>query len=472
MEELEKYTINKEVLKACDIRGVYNQNLFEKDFYYIGRAFGTILQNRNLDSICVARDGRLSSRSLKDSLVKGLQDSNINIIDIGLVSSPCTYFAHSYLKVDSCAMVTASHNPGKYNGCKFVLKDTIFGEENINEINNICLEGSFVKTKGTSTYKRVDITNPYINHLLSILDVDKLKNSKIVWDGSNGATNFCLKEFVEKLPGEHILICDEIDGNFPNHDPDPSKEENTKLLKQYVLNTNSDMGIIFDGDGDRLALVTKNGEYVTGDQLLVILAKDYLEKNPGSKVMSEVKASKVFYDSVKEFGGIPVMYKVGHTFQQEKLFEEKIGFAGETSGHIFYLENNGEDDGLYAALKALNICYKNNTCCLQELYDSIPKIFTSGEVRLTLDTENRKILLSNLRKYLDLNNESYCDLDGFRVEKENGFYLARSSNTQPQITTYVEAKTKDDYNLILEDLKKAIRESGYDYDTLAAIKDN
>ncbi len=383
-----KHIINTEVLKACDIRGVYNKNLFSKDFYYIGKAFGTILKKNKLNTCSVGRDGRSSSKELCDNLIKGLLETGVDVINLNLVSSPALYFSHRHLNTGGSCMVTASHNLSKYNGCKFVLKDTVFGEKQIKEIDKICKEGSFIESNEKASLKDYDIKEPYINHLLSILSNDNLENAKIVWDGSNGATLFVLKDFLKRIKGEHIVICDTIDPNFSNHEPDPSKEINTALLKKAVLDNNADLGIIFDGDGDRLACVTNNNRYVKGDELLLILAKDYILTHKDKKVMSEVKASNIFYSQIKKLGGNPIMWKVGHTFQQEKMIQDSIGFGGETSGHIFYLENNYEDDGLYAALKLLNILYKDKKCNLNDHIKQIPDIFTEGEVRLTLDTEN------------------------------------------------------------------------------------
>lgn len=465
-----KHIINKEILKACDIRGVYNEDLFEDDFYYIGLAFATILNIKNLKTCTVGRDGRLSSPILSKSLIKGILDGGIDVVDLGFVSTPGVYFAQTFLKTGGACMVSASHNPGKYNGCKFVLDGEIFTTNYINQIDDICQNDSFVKVATKGILSSYDIKNDYIENLLKVINLKSLENSNIVWDASNGASLFMLESLIERLPGNHTIICDKVDGNFPNHEPDPSKEVNMMDLKRATINKKADLGIAFDGDGDRLGCVTEDGTFVTGEQLLLILAKDYLITNPGSKIMSEVKASKVLYSEIAKAGGIPVMWKVGHTMQQEKAFSENIGLAGETSGHIFYLENNGQDDGTYAALRLLDLIYNKKNTTLKKMLDEIPPVVTKGEIRLFMETSNRNELVIKLQEKLAKDNRDFNDIDGVRVECNDGFWLIRGSNTQPQITTYVEAFNEKAYTETLEDMKSYLSYGGYSYDELLLLK--
>jgi phosphomannomutase len=467
-----RHYINKEILKACDIRGVYKENLFDDNFYYIGLAFAKILIEKNFTNCAVGRDGRLSSPTLSKFLIDGLLDGGIDVVDLGFTSTPGVYFAQTHLKTGGACMVSASHNPGKYNGCKFVIDGEIFTTKYINRIDEICLNDEFVISQKKGQLSSYDIKDEYIENLLKVIDLDCLKNSKIVWDASNGASLFMLQSLLDRLPGTHTMICDEVDGNFPNHEPDPSKEENMEDLKKATVENGADLGIAFDGDGDRLGCVTSDGTFVTGEQLLLILAKDYLLDNPGAKIMSEVKASKVLYSEIEKAGGIPVMWKVGHTMQQEKAFAENIGLAGETSGHIFYLENNGQDDGTYAAMRLLDLIYNKKKTTLKAMLDEIPPVVTKGEIRLFMKTRDRESLIIDLREKLEKDNRTFNDIDGVRVECKEGFWLIRGSNTQPQITTYFEAFSEESYKQTFNDMKSYLSNCGYDYDELLNIKEN
>lgn len=467
-----KYKLNNEILKACDIRGIYNKNLNEEDFYNIGKAYATILNRKNLKSCSVGRDGRLSSPSLAKALIKGLLECNIDVIDIGFVSTPALYYSHRLLQTGGSCMVSASHNPSKYNGCKFVIKNEVFSSSYIKEIDYICQNDSFMYSDNKGNLSTYNIKEDYINHLIPLINLESLINCNIVWDASNGASLFMLKSLLEKLPGKHTIICGEVDGNFPNHEPDPCKEENMKDLKEAVIKYRADLGIAFDGDGDRLGCITENGEFVTGEQLLLVLASDYLKNYPGSKIMSEVKASKVLYSEISRLGGIPVMWKVGHTFQQEKAIADDIGLSGETSGHVFYKENNFEDDGTYAALRLLDILYRKEKISLGKLIHKIPQVFTKGEVRLVMNSKDIEGLFKKIDIKLHEDNRDFKDLDGFRVESCDGFWLIRGSNTQPQITTYVEAFSQKSYENTFNDMKSYLNYGGFDYDELLVRKDN
>ena len=256
------YIINKEILKACDIRGIYKEELSEKDFYYIGKAFATILARKNMKVCSVGRDGRLSSPSLQETLIKGLLESNIDVIDLGFVSTPALYFSQSLLNTDGCCMISASHNPSNYNGCKFVLKNEVFSQEYINQIYEIVKNDEFEMADGLGILSKFEIKDYYIEHLLDGLNIDCLKNSNIVWDASNGAPAFMLSSLIRRLPGKHTIICDEVDGTFSCHEPDTSKEINLQMLKDAVIEHSADLGIAFDGDGDRVSFVDEKGNIV------------------------------------------------------------------------------------------------------------------------------------------------------------------------------------------------------------------
>lgn len=459
------YKINKEIFKACDIRGVYNETLFDDDFYHIARAFSKILIEENKKNCVLGYDCRVSSFSLFEKFKQGLLDSGIKVYCFEhFVSTPALYFATNILQADSAVMITASHNPHFYNGCKFVINDRIFHQEDISKLNMLILNENYI-TNRIEEVETFEIKKPYIDYLLSKMNFKNMENLKIVWDCANGAATFFIKEFVEKLPSNNVLIFEEPDGTFPNHKADPSKEENLELLKEKVLAEKADIGISFDGDGDRVGFVDNKGRYVEGNQLLIILAKNFLLENPGEKVMSEVKASKALYDSISQFGGKPIMWKVGHTNQKAKMISDNIKFAGETSGHIFYAENNYFDDGMFAAIKLLNYLLQIGKK-LDFVIDELPLIVNSGEIRLKMNEEEREEFLNVISDQLQKDSRSFIDIDGMRVSTKEGFWLLRKSNTEPHITLYCESNSNLGYNNVIKDLKYYISKTQYNFTQL------
>lgn len=455
-----KNKINKSIFKACDIRGVYNEELFDIDFYNLGKAFAHILKREGKSTCVVGYDCRLSSKVLYDNLKKGLLESGINITSFDdFVSSPFLYYALHKLQKESALMITASHNPYIYNGCKFVMRDRIFHQEDIKELITL-IEKDQYEESNDGSIEIVDLKKEYVDYLVSKLELDKLAGKKIIWDCANGATSFIINEFTNKLPSDNLLMFSEPDGRFPNHKADPSKRENLKLLIDEVLKEKADIGISFDGDGDRVGFIDDKGRYIDGNQLLILLSKDFLKHNKGEKIISEVKASITLYDIIKELGGIPVMWKVGHTNQKSKMIEDGIKFGGETSGHIFYKENNYFDDGLFGAIKLLNYFASSNEK-LSALVDTIPPIVNTGEIRLRMSDSERDNFLFTITKELNKNNKKYIGLDGMRVEYDNGFWLLRKSNTEPHITLYCEANNEASYIEILDDLKNYILKTDY-----------
>ncbi len=452
--------INKSIFKACDIRGVYNEELFDIDFYNLGKAFAYILKREGKSTCVVGYDCRLSSKILFENLKKGLIETGINVTSFDdYVSSPFLYYALYKLQKESALMITASHNPYIYNGCKFVMKDRIFHGGDIQELITLIENDEYEETKEGS-FEIVDLKKDYVDYLVSKLELDKLADKKIIWDCANGATSFIINEFTEKIPSNNLLMFSEPDGHFPNHKADPSKRENLELLIDEVLKEKADIGISFDGDGDRVGFIDDTGRYIEGNQLLILLAKDFLKHNPGEKIISEVKASITLYDTIRDLGGIPVMWKVGHTNQKSKMLEEGIKFGGETSGHIFYKENNYFDDGLFGAIKLLNYFATSNKK-LSTLVDTIAPIINTGEIRLRMSDEERNNFLKTITLELNKNNKSYIGLDGMRVEYDNGFWLLRKSNTEPHITLYCEANNETSYKEILNDLRKYISKTEY-----------
>jgi len=452
-----KHTFSDEILKACDIRGIVGEELNEKDALFIGRSFGTALVRRNKKSCVVGYDGRLSSPGLTDSLISGLIECGIHVVNIGLVPTPAVYFALAHLEADAGIIVTASHNPAEYNGFKFLTQEGPFHGESLQEFAVMSAGGDFAAGEGSC--REQDITDEYIDYLIGFLDLPFQKEISVVWDPGSGAAAAVLAPFLARLPGKHKTICGEVDGTFPHHHPDPSLPENMKHLQEAVKEAGADLGIAFDGDGDRIGVVDSEGVMLYGDQLLVIYARDFLQANPAEPVMSEVKASRFFYDEVKARGGKPVMWKVGHTNQKEKMKEESIQLAGETSGHIFFGENRGYDDALFASVKLLNIL-SESPLSLTDMRREFPNMYDSGEIRFSLDSAGRERLVTEIRERLAAEGRSFVDLDGIRADCADGFWMLRGSNTQPHITIRCEAATKEGLDACLKDMYGQLELSG------------
>ncbi len=457
----ESHILSPEIVKACDIRGVVGTDLTEVDAYAIGRAFGTMIGRMEKKRCIIGYDGRHSSPLLADETVRGLQASGIDVLMIGLVPTPVVYYAVPFCHAGAGIIVTASHNPPEYNGFKFVLDDAVFHGDSIKQLVRICRGADY--DNGEGTLEKIDIIDDYINYLYTFVSLRKGYAPSVVWDPGNGATAVVLDRFIAKIPGIHTIICGKVDGDFPYHHPDPSLRGNMVMLQQKVMELHADLGIAFDGDGDRVGVVDNEGCIVSGDQLLTIYACDLLSRHPGASIMSEVKASRLFYDEVKAHGGLPIMWKVGHTNQKERMWKEGIPLAGETSGHIFFQENNGYDDALFSAVKLLNILSSSQKT-LAAMRKEFPAYYNSGEIRLPLPADRRIKVIEQIRKQLETSDRSFTDVDGLRVPSGSGFWLLRGSNTQPHMTIRCEAASKKGLEQCISDLREQLLLAGIDYD--------
>ncbi len=451
------YAYDGIILKACDIRGIAGTELTSEGAYHIGRAFGTILQKEGRKTCAVGYDGRYSSPELAENLMSGLTACGIEVYFAGLVPTPLIYHIVKTYPADSGVIVTASHNPPEDNGFKFLFNDALFHAERIQQLAKISRDGAYFHAASSGAVTKIDMVDRYISYVTSVLPEKELK---VVWDPGNGASAAVIHSFIEKLPGEHIVICGTVDGSFPNHHPDPCQPKNMKMLSEKVLSEHADLGIGFDGDGDRIGVVDGKGRFVTGDHLLVIFARDYLQNNPGESVMSEVKVSSFFYQDVLAHGGKPVMWKVGHAYQKEKMQNEGIGFAGETSGHIFFKDNFGLDDGMFSAVKLLNIL-DGSPLTLAEIIDTFPTIYSTGELRLELDLQKRLQLIEEIKGRLFNAGRDVIDIDGVRVSCNSGFWNLRSSNTQPHITIYCESESEAGLAACRQEMVDQVEASGY-----------
>lgn len=460
------HQFNSSIIRAYDIRGIYNKTLFDEDAFFVGKSFAYFLQQNNKKKIAVACDARVSSPELKKQLIAGLLESGIEIIDVGVGPTPMLYFATYHLNCDAGIMVTGSHNPKEHNGFKMMLKERPFYGDDILHLANLCQEGKFIDAEGK--LQKQDIKNDYVNRVVSdctleseseLLDeIDQFnskKQLKIAWDAGNGAAGEVMAEITKKIAADHILLFEDLDGNFPNHHPDPTVVENLQDLTKVVLEENCDLGIAFDGDGDRIGVVDDSGEVIWGDQLMVFYAREILARKAGSTIIADVKASNVLFDEITKDGGNAIMHKTGHSLIKAKMKETKAELAGEMSGHIFFAdEYYGFDDALYAAIRLINIVAKTNKS-LSDLRKELPQTFSTAEIRIECSEERKFKIVEELKSNLAKKGDNFNDIDGVRANLDIGWWLIRASNTQSVLVARCEADSLEN----LAQLKAKLKEN-------------
>ncbi len=433
------------IFREYDIRGVYNKE-FDKDFaYLLGRAYAQYFfekfGKKNL-TISLGHDARVSSPEIKASLSKGLQDSGIRVLYIGLVTSPISYFTTFEIAgLDGAIMITGSHNPPDYNGFKIsVGKATIFGEE-IQRLRQIIEKGTFVDGKGSEeTY---DIFPQYLERYKK--EFGTISGVKAVLDCGNGAAGCIVRKLFETVGLKPTILFEQPDGRFPNHHPDPTVEKNLKWLAEKVREEKAVVGIGFDGDADRIGIVDHTGKMLYGDELMVLVSRSILAEKKGAKIIGDVKCSDRLYDDIRNHGGEPIMWKTGHSLIKEKIKVEKAPFGGEMSGHIFFADRNyGYDDALYAALRVCEILAKTGKS-IQELLAGLPPAFNTPEIRIDTTEEKKVQIVEKLKSQFPAGNNEYTTnlIDGVRISFNDGWALARASNTQPVLVLRFESWTKE-----------------------------
>jgi len=454
------------ILRAYDIRGIYNQTLFDNDAFFVGKSFAKFLHENGKKKIAVGSDGRLSSPTLKERLIQGLTSSGIDVIDVGVGPTPMLYFSVYHLKADAGIMVTGSHNPGDHNGFKMLLKERPYFGDDILALGKTAESGDFIEGKGS--VEKCDVKDDYVLRLLADCDIaesespllDELdefapkKKLKIAWDAGNGAGGEIMKKLTARIAADNILLYEEIDGTFPHHHPDPTVEKNLQDLIKVVREENCDLGIAFDGDADRIGVVDNEGEILWGDQLLIFYAEEILREKPGATIIADVKASQVLFDKIAAFGGNPIMWKTGHSFVKAKMKETKAAMAGEMSGHIFFADKYyGFDDALYAAVRIINIVEKSKFS-LAQMRKALPKTFSTPEIRIECMDEKKFGIVDQLKEKLKKSGIEFNDIDGIRANNDKGWWLIRASNTQPVLVARCESNSKEN----LEVLKKNLRQ--------------
>lgn len=435
----EAHTFHPTVLREYDIRGIVGSTLTPADALAVGRAFGTVVARGGGKTVCVGYDGRLSSPELEAALVEGLVACGLHVLRIGLGPTPMLYFATRDREAAAGIMITGSHNPPDYNGIKMMLgKGPVYGQQ-ILDLGIIASKADYVSGEGSS--EQIDVRDAYVDRMMR--DYDGTRDLTIAWDAGNGATGEILRRLTATLPGKHILLFDEIDGNFPNHHPDPTVEKNLVDLKKAVAEHGCDIGIGFDGDGDRIGAVDHQGRVVWGDQLVAIYAADVLKTHPGATIIADVKASQTLFDEIARLGGNPLMWKTGHSLLKAKMAELGSPLAGEMSGHIFFADKwYGFDDALYCAVRLIGLVSKLNQP-LSELRDRLPAVVNTPETRFQVSEERKFQVVREVKDRLTAEGADVNDIDGVRVTTADGWWLLRASNTQDVLVARAESGTSD-----------------------------
>ncbi|HVS27664.1 MAG TPA: phosphomannomutase/phosphoglucomutase [Burkholderiales bacterium] len=444
--------IPKEIFKAYDIRGIVGKTLTAEIVEAIGGAIGSEARAKKQKTIAIGRDGRLSGPELSEALAKGIQKAGIDVIDIGLCATPMLYFATHHLQTHSGVMVTGSHNPPDYNGLKIVIGGETLSGESIQKLRTRIEQNDLSDGKGN--YAEKTVTEDYIARISS--DIKLARPMKIVVDCGNGVPGAFAPRLYRQL-GCHVreLFC-EVDGSFPNHHPDPSQPENLKDVIQALKTTDAEIGLAFDGDGDRLGVVTKDGKIVYPDRQLMLFAADMLSRNPGAEVIFDVKCTRNLFPWISERGGKPILWKTGHSLIKAKMKETGALLAGEMSGHIFFKERwYGFDDGLYAGARLLE--YLSHQPDINATLDSLPDSVNTPELQLKLKEGENYALIEKLQKTARFKDaKEVITIDGLRVEFADGFGLARSSNTTPVIIFRFEADNPKALKRIQEDFRRVV----------------
>jgi phosphomannomutase / phosphoglucomutase len=443
--------IPAEIFKAYDVRGIVGRTLTPSITELIGRAIGSEARARQQAAVAIGRDGRLSGPDLAAALARGIQHSGVDVIDVGRVATPMLYFAAHQLATRSGVMVTGSHNPPQYNGLKIMLGGETFAGETIQGLRQRIEREDF--SAGAGSYRRHDIAEEYLQRITG--DVRLARPMHIVVDCGNGVAGAFAPELYRRLGCKVRELYCEVDGNFPNHHPDPSQPANLADLIQ-ALKSDGEIGLAFDGDGDRLGVVTRKGNIIYPDRQLMLFAADVLSRNPGAEIIFDVKSTRYLFSWVRQHGGRPLLWKTGHSFIKQKLQETGAPLAGEMSGHVFFKERwYGFDDALYAGARLLEILSRepDPDCVL----DSLPQAVSTPELHIQLAEGENYALMDKLRAGARFDGaQEIITIDGLRVEYADGFGLARPSNTTPVIVLRFEADDASALRRIQDDFRRAL----------------
>ena len=438
--------VNKLMFREYDIRGIYNEDIDEEVSYLIGRAFGSNLKRMGKTETLVGYDNRISSPIIEENLVKGITESGVNVVRLGLVTTPMYYYGWDLLNIKCGVMITASHNLKEYNGFKFSYNGihNAYGKDVYNLYDTI-INKNF--TSGNGTIINKDIKSEYIKLLWENIELGNRK-LKVVYDCGNGTTSIVAKEVFNNPNIEFIPIFADSNPEFPNHHPDPCVEENLAYLKKKVLETHADVGIAFDGDGDRVGVVDEKGNMVEIDKYMIIIWRDIYNKVKNKKCLFDIKCSKALEDELIKLGVEPVCYRSGNSYTKAMSVEGNFPFSGEYSGHVFFRDKfPGYDDGIYAGLRLIEILSKTNKT-VSELLLGINNYYSTKELKMKVNDEIKFDIINKVKEYCLSKNYKILTIDGVKVLFDDGSAVVRASNTGPNITMRYEAKTKERLNEI------------------------
>ncbi len=446
--------MNPNIFREYDIRGIVGQDLTGETVAILGRAIGTFFNKNGAKRIAIGYDARESSPVFEKLLTEGFNESGCDAVLIGRVPTPVLYHTVFTKNVDGGVMITGSHNPPDHNGFKICLgKQTLFGSQ-IREIREIAFSGEFAKGSGTN--EKIEVLDDYITDILSKIDFGTRKIKAVV-DGGNGMGGVTAVPVYEKLGIEMVKLFTEPDSNFPNHHPDPTVTENLQDCIKAVLESNADLGIAFDGDGDRIGLIDENGRIIWGDELMVLLSREILKENPGATIIAEVKCSQNLFDDIEAHGGKAIMWKAGHSIIKSKMKETNAALAGEMSGHIFFADRfYGFDDATYAGARVLEILSKTDKK-LSELLGDLPETFSTPEIRVDCTEEQKFEIVEKIAAEFSKTNE-VITIDGARILFENGWGLVRASNTQAILVLRFEADSEENLRKIRETVETRVEQ--------------
>ena len=459
----DSHRFHDSVLREYDVRGIVGETLGTADARALGRAFATVV-GREMGGlrICVGWDGRLSSPELVSALVEGLVASGAEVLRIGLGPTPMLYYAVHALSADGGVMVTGSHNPPDQNGFKMMIGKKAFFGEAISALGKLAERADFASGPGGAS--DVAIFEDYVDRLAADAAYAG-RPLTIAWDAGNGAAGEVMSRLTARLPGRHILLNENIDGTFPAHHPDPTVVENLEQLIASVRTNGCDMGVAFDGDGDRIGVVDEHGRVLWGDQLMVIFAADVLSRRPGETIIADVKASQVLFEEIARLGGKPLMWRTGHSLIKSKMAETRSPLAGEMSGHIFFADGYfGFDDALYASVRLQSILARGADS-LGALRGRLPSVVNTPELRFSCAETRKFAIVEEVRARLEADGADFSDVDGVRVNAPEGWWLLRASNTQAVLVARCEAFSDEGLAHLKSDLANHLRQSGMELPT-------
>ena len=442
--------LNDNIFRANDIRGIAFEDLTEEVVFALGKALGTESINRKQGDFIIGRDGRVSSPQLFEWVSEGVLSTGCNVTDIGVVPSPVFYHSTFNLDSSSGVVITGSHNPADYNGFKILFNNNSTSSEEIQSIKKRVKEQDFLSGKGN--IESLDVVGSYVEEVISNIKLKCPLNISI--DCGNGAAGVVAEKIYRGLGCKvEGLFCD-LDGEFPNHHPDPSKPENVEDLIKSVTKNNSDIGLAFDGDADRLGVISPSGEMIFPDMQMILFSEHILKKNPNSRIVFDVKCSKLLEEAILKSNGTPLMSKTGHTFIKRMIRENNAILGGEMSGHIFFNDRwPGFDDGVYAGARMLEILAESEG---EDIFNALPKLISTPEINLKTTDEEKFIIIDEFKKISNFEDCKIIDIDGIRVEFDNGWGLLRASNTSPVLVLRFEADSLNTLNYIKDRFKETL----------------